>query len=58
MLEEERRTLRTNVEELEGRVKESKELYLYSEEKYENEKFLRNKLENTIKDLNKKAQML
>jgi hypothetical protein len=30
MLEEERRTLKANVEELEGRARESKELYLYS----------------------------
>ena len=31
MLEEERKTLRKNLEEMEGRARESKELYLYAE---------------------------
>jgi hypothetical protein len=41
---------------MEGRARESKELYLYAEEKYENERFVRGKLEGTLKEANKKAQ--
>jgi hypothetical protein len=47
-----------SIAELEGRHRESKELYVYAEEKYENEKAMRAKVESSIKELNRRIHAL